>query len=567
MSESLPKTAVEFKDWPWSQIEPYFRDLENRPLDANHLSSWMQDWSDLEKLLDEAYWRLYVANTLDTTDPQAEQAYNRFLDEVRPRAKAGAQQLKEKLLASGLVVSGFEIAMRNLRAEAALFREANLPLLSEEKKLGAEYEKVMGTQTVVWEGRELTLPQLLPVYQDPDRDKRERAWRLAAERQLADRRAINELWRKFMQVRGQLAANSGLSDYRAYRWTELHRFDYTPEDCFQFHAAIEAVVVPAARELYEKRRRRLGVDSLRPWDLEVDSLGRLPLRPFQTIDELVEKGGKIFNQVDLQLGTQFETMRQEDLLDLASRKGKAPGAYCTTFMAAQRPFIFMNAVGIHDDILTLVHEGGHAFNAFESRQLPFHAQEPPLEFAEVASMSMEYLSAPYLAAEQGGFYSLADAARARVEHLEVAVRFWPYMAVVDSFQHWVYTHHVAASKPVNCDEKWSELWERYMPGVDWSGLELEKITGWQRKPHIHADPLYYVEYGLAQLGAMQVWRRALQDQESAVAAYRRALALGGSATIPDLYVAAGVKFAFDAGTLEKAVDLAMRTIETLEAGS
>jgi oligoendopeptidase F len=564
---SLPRTAVEFKDWPWSQIKPYFQELNNRPLDAASLASWMVDWSNLEKLLEEAYSRLYVNQTLDTTDPQAEQAFNRFLDEVRPVTRAASQQLKEKLLASGLTPPGFEVAMRNLRAEAALFREDNLPLLSEEKKLAAEYEKVMGTQTVVWEGQELTLPQLLPVYQDPDREKREHAWRLAADRQLADREAINDLWCRFMQVRGQLAANTGLPDYRAYRWTELHRFDYTPEDCFQFHAAIEEVVVPAARELYEKRRKRLGAASLRPWDLEVDPLNRPALRPFKTIDELVEKSDTILRKIDPQLAAFFEIMRQENLLDLSSRKGKAPGAYCTAFVAAGRSFIFMNAVGIHDDVMTLVHEGGHGFNNFESNPLLYHHFEAPLEFAEVASMSMEYLSGPYLAAEQGGFYSAEEAARARVEHLDAALRFWPYMAVVDSFQHWVYTHHKAASKPANCDEKWAEVWDRYMPGVDWSGLEEEKNTGWQRKPHIHSDPFYYVEYGLAQLGAMQVWRNALQDQSRAVAAYRRALALGGSATIPDLYSAAGVKFTFDTSTLGEMVDLAMRTIEDLEAGS
>jgi oligoendopeptidase F len=563
---SLPPTAFDFKDWPWAQIGPYFQELASRRLDTASLSGWLEDWSGLEKLLDEAYWRLYVDNTRDTTDEQAERAYHRFLDEVRPRAKAESQKLKEKLLASGLVPPDFQVAMRNLRAEAAIFRQENLPLLSQEKKMAAEYEKVMGTQTVIWEGQELTLPQLLPVYQDLDRDRRERAWRLAAERQLADRQAIDDLWRRLMQVRGRLAANAGLADYRAYRWTELHRFDYTPQDCFEFHRAIEAVAVPAARQLYEKRRRCLGVASLRPWDLEVDPLGRPPLRPFRASDELVATTANIIQQLDPRLSAYFETMCREYLLDLESRKGKAPGAYCTAFMAARRSFIFMNAVGIHDDVLTLVHESGHAFNNFESSHLLYHHLEPPLEFAEVASMSMEYLSAPFLAAERGGFYSEEEAARSRVEHLEFTLRFWPYMAVVDAFQHWVYTHHRAASRPANCDEKWSELWERYMPGVDWSGLELEKKTGWQRKVHIHTDPLYYVEYGLAQLGAMQVWRRALQDLAGAVAAYRRALALGGSATIPDLYAAAGVKFAFDPGTLGQVVDLAMRTIESLEEG-
>jgi oligoendopeptidase F len=257
-------------------------------------------------------------------------------------------------------------------------------------------------------------------------------------------------------------------------------------------------------------------------------------------------------------------MRGEKLLDLDNRKGKAPGGYCTAYEAAGVPFIFMNAVGLHDDVQTLLHEGGHAFHVFECIDLAHQQVEVPLEFAEVASMGMELLAAPYLTADKGGFYTPQEAARARIETLQSDLRFWPYMAVVDAFQQWVYDNPSQASDPAHCDAKWAEQWDRFMVGVDWSGLEDEKVTGWQRKLHIHTVPMYYIEYGLAQLGAVQVWRNALHDQARAVAAYRRALSLGGTATLPQMFAAAGAKFAFDEEILGQAVDLIVKTISELE---
>jgi oligoendopeptidase F len=370
-----------------------------------------------------------------------------------------------------------------------------------------------------------------------------------------------------MALRRRIAENAGLPDFRAYRWQQKLRFDYTPQDCYRFHQAIEEVAVPAALRIYERRRQRLGVETLRPWDLAVDPLGREPLSPFQTISELEEKCQAIFTRVDPQLGEYFEIMRREGLLDLDNRKGKAPGGYCTQFYAAKRPFIFANSVGLHEDVQTLLHEGGHAFHVFETNYLPYYQQlEIPYEFLEVASMGMEFLAGPYLDAEQGGFYSTQDAARARSEHLEQAVLFWPYMAVVDAFQHWVYENHEAASDPAKCDARWAELWQRFMPGVDWGGLDEVLRTGWQRKLHIYQDPFYYIEYGLAQLGAGQVMRNSLRDPAGAVAAYRRALTLGGTVTLPELYAAAGVSFAFDAATLSEVVTLIEKTLADLETG-
>jgi oligoendopeptidase F len=426
MHSTSTDKAIEFLEWKWPQIEPLFKVLSQRSLSDSNIVEWLHEWSDLSKILDESYWRLYDATAIDTNDHEADENFKQFLDQIRPRAKSAEQKLKEKLLNSGITPDGYEVPLRDMRAQADLFREVNLPLLSEDKKLVVGYDKIIGAQTVLWEGEQVSLPQLLPVYQQPDRESRENAWRLAAERQLADRELLNDQWVKFLKLRQKIATNADLPDYRAYRWRELLRFDYTPEDCYQFHQAIAKVIVPAAESIYEKRRQRLGVKTLRPWDLEVDPCGKQALKPFSTTEELEYKTAKIFRQVDPHLGDYFEIMRTEDLLDLENRVNKAPGGFCSQYMSSKQPFIFMNAVGIHDDVQTLLHEGGHAFHVFECSHLPYFFLDVPFEFAEVASMSMELLASPYLADARGGFYSLEDAARARIQFLESMLLFiWP----------------------------------------------------------------------------------------------------------------------------------------------
>lgn len=565
MGAALPKTVDELMAWTWEQIEPYYRELEASALGARTVDRWLAEWSRLHEHVSEMRERLYVATTVNTADKQAEKRYDGFLDTIQSQYEAAEQKLKAKLLASGLEPKGFGIPLRNMRTEAALFREQNLPLIVEEDKMCNAYDKIVGAQTVMWEGKEITTSQLGRVYQDTDRTKREQAWRLASERWLQDRQAISDLWRRFLPLRLKIAANAGFgSDYRAYRWQLVQRYDYTPADCRTFQDAIEEVAVPAATRIFERRRRRLGLASLRPWDLDVDPLGLPPLRPFSTDDELKAKTSAIFHAVDSQLGQYFETMRREGLLDLENRKNKAPGGYCDGFVAARRPFIFMNAVGLHNDVQTLLHEGGHSFQVFETAHLPYVQQlHVGMEFAEVASMSMELLASPYLTAARGGFYSEKEAARARIEHLEDSILFWPYMAIVDAFQHWVYENPEAALVPDKCDAEWAAQWKRFRLGVDWSGLEQEMVTGWQRKLHIHQRPFYYIEYGLAQLGAVQVWSNALKDQAAAVAAYRRALALGGTVTLPELFATAEARFAFDAPTLRTAVSLMEGMIDKL----
>ena len=569
MFATLPATTQEFSHWTWNQISPYYDDLAARPLTAETVGAWLTDWSRLGALLDETNVRLYIATTVNTADDEAQQRYKTYLDDIEPRAANAEQRLKQRLIESGLEPAGFELPLRKLRTDAALFREENLPLLAEARKLSIGYDKIAGERTVEWEGKEIPLVQLYPVLEDPDREKRERAWRLQSERILQDTPALADYWREAIGLRRRIATNAGFDNYRAYRWQQLYRFDYTPDDAKRFHAAIAEVVVPAATRLHEQRRQRLGVPTLRPWDLNVDPDNREPLRPYAAIDELNAKTSSIFHHTDPQLGAYFDTMRAEGLLDLDSRQNKAPGGYSLGFNVARKPFIFTNATGIHDDIQTLLHEGGHSFHTFEMARLPYLQQRReemlPMEFCEVASMGMELLASPYLTTQYGGFYTEAEAARARVDNLRSIIAFWPYMAMIDALQHWVYEHETSGGADLEAvDDYWVTLVDRYWPDQDWSGLEREKRSVWHRQGHVFTDPFYYIEYGIAQLGAVQIFGNALRDQAGAVAAYRRALALGGTVSLPDLYAAAGVRFAFDASILREAVDLIERVIAELE---
>ena len=566
MNQPLPETALEFSTWTWADTEPRMRELAARPLTASSVADWLADWSHLRSLVEEASARLEVAAARDTSDSVAEARFNAFREEVYNPAMAADQEIVAHLLESGLTPPpDFEAPLRRMRADADLFAEENLDLLTEEQKLVNTYNRIVGAQTAQWEGEEVTLYELEAKLEDADRATREQAWRLRVERQLADREAIDGVWGDLLAVRREMALNAGFEDYRAFRWQQLHRFDYTPQDCACFREAIERVAVPAAVQIHERYRRCLGVPRLRPWDLEVDPQGRPPLRPFEDAGELELKAATVFQRIDRQLCATFERMQQEGLLDLENRKDKAPHGWCMTYPFARQAFIFMNAVGWQRDVMMLLHEAGHAFHVFEMAGLPyFHQLEVPAEFLEVASMAMELLAGTCLVAEDGGFYSEEDAARARVKHLEDAIIVsWPYIAAMDAFQDWAYTHLDAARDGQRCGEVWAEIWLRFMPGVDWGGLSDALRVSWQAIPHFFGWPLSGIEYGIAQLGAVQVWRNALEDQAAAVARYRRALSLGGTVSLPRLYEAAGARFAFDVDTLRRSIALMESTIAAL----
>lgn len=560
MFDTFPSSIAHIMQWSWAQVEPYYQDLNKRSLAADTVEQWLRDWTRLYDALGEWGARLRLATNRNTNDAEAEQAFRFYLDAILSHKQTADNQLTQKFLDSGLTVDGFAIAQRDMRADAELFREANLPLISAEQKQALAYMKVVGNEQVEWQGRTLTMQQLEGELSHSERAHREQAWRLMMDAHLGDREAINAIWSELVNIRSQIAANTGLSTYRDYAWKRRLRFDYTPDDCYRFHESIEQVVVPAAQRLYEWRRQQLGVDVLRPWDIAVDVTGKPALNPFDSVEELIAGATDIFNQLDPQLGAYFQTMQDRDLMDIENRAGKAPGAFCTSFDITRVPYIFANAVGKHRDIITLVHECGHAFHTFESGQLPYHQQGwMPMEFLEVPSQAMELLTLPYL----DRFYDEADCARATFEQLERVLTFWPYMAVVDGFQHWVYEYQVEAQDAANCDRVWGQLWDRFMVGIDWSGFEDAKVTGWHRKRHIFRTPFYYVEYGMAYLGAVQVWQNARQDQTQALKAYRRAMQLGGTVSLPELYEAANLRFAFDADTLQQAVGLLENELQQL----
>ena len=569
MQNKFPSDTQTLLQWSWAEIEPLYQELRHCELNASSVDIWLKDWSDLISHIDEMFTRLYIASTQYTSDPNIEARFNTFIESIQPNAKAADQILKKKLLDSQLEPKDFDLPLRKMRTEAALFRDANLQLFIEEQKLNAEYNRIIGGLTYEWDGQERTASEMFPLLQEKDRAIREKAWRLMIDGRTKIRATLNDLWSRLMEIRQQIASNNGLPNYRAYIWDQKFRFDYTPDDCKAFHRAIEEVVVPAAARILKKHQKMLGLEQIRPWDTNVDPFGDTPLKPYTTTTELLEKTKTILDQVDPDFGQYFKTMLDAGLIDLEARKNKAPGAYSLGYAAVRQPFIFMSSAGMHEDVLTLLHESGHAIHEFERAKIEYFQQRSenylPAEFAEVASIGMELLATPYLDKKLGGFYQESETARARIQQLEDIISFWPYMALVDAFQHWIYENPEQSSAGTNCENKWGELWDRFLPGIDYSGYEDAKKTYWHRQMHIFTLPFYYIEYGMAQLGAAQVWANSLNDQRMAVSAYKKALALGSTVSLPKLFEAAGAKFAFDAATLKHSVDLMEKTIAELEA--
>jgi oligoendopeptidase F len=559
-------TPDQFRDATWEEILPLYQELVDRPLiagDTDEIEAWLDDWNALDVALSEAASLANVATSCDSEDPEKEAAHLRFSSEIGPQRSQQVVLLANKLLDTGYTRPDLETTLRRFRTNRDLFREENIPLEQEVSRLNNQYNKICGSMTVEWDGEEIPLPRLNPFLQNPDRDTREKAWRLQFQPYIEKRDELADIFDKQLETRQQIARNAGFANFRDYIFEDKYRYDYTPEDCFAFHDAVEKTFVPPVARLHERRKQEMGLDTLRPWDLSSDPLGRPALRPYETIDAMTATAKTIFDKVDPVLGEQFGIMRQEELLDLDSRKGKRPGGFCTSFPHRKRPFIFMNAAGVGSDVRTLLHEAGHAFHGFASSDLPFVYQRMyGSEMAEVASMSMELLSSPYLRKQDGGYYDDADYARARTEHLEGIISLLTWVATVDAFQQWLYTDPAATDRDAR-DAKWLETWARFDPNTDWTGLEQERTARWYKQLHIFLYPFYYIEYAIAQLGALQVWRNALQDQAKAVEDYRNALALGGSRPLPELFGTAGARLIFDEAGMAELVTLIEGELGTL----
>jgi oligoendopeptidase F len=563
---SLPilASAAALADSSWQEIAPHYEALLAAPIAPNTIRDWLRQWSALDEVVDEAYALAMIAYTGDTRDPAREAAYLRWASEIAPKLHEVRVRLGERILPFELELADLAVLLREIKTDVAIFREENLPRMAELEELEAAYDKITGGLTVMFEGEERTIPALQPFLLERDRDLRERAFLTGAGAYVAKRDELATLFDRMVKVRNALALAAGFDDYRDYAFAAKYRYDYTPDDCRRFHAAVREAVLPAIARLHEERRRQLGVDRLRPWDLALRPERASRLVPFTSTEQFVAGARRIFDRVDGELGAYFRTMADEGLLDLESRPGKAPGGYCTRLARRGRPFIFMNAVGVHDDVSTLVHECGHAFHTFLGAHLPFLWQrQTGHEAAELASMSMELLAAPYLE-EPDGFYSAADAADAQLDHLEDLLLGLPHIACVDSFQHWLYTEGVRAT-PAERDTKWLEVRAQFEPSVDWSGLEQERIARWYRQSHIFTAPFYYIEYGVAQLGALQVWTQSLEDPAGALARYKSALALGATRTLPEIYAAAGAALVFDAEPMRALVEAVERRMDELRA--
>jgi oligoendopeptidase F len=561
---ALPESPDAFQEATWEDIAPYYDALATRPLDRTNVEAWLADWSLFESLLSEAGALVGFAYSCDTADPAREAAELRFGTQISPRAREQRVRLQERLVQLDYVRPGLETMVQRFSNQMRLFAPANVPLFADLAKLETEWSKVNGAMTVEWDGEQKTPAQLLPFLESTDRAVRERAFRMRASPYIERRGVLAGIFDRMYDLRQQVALNAGFANYRDYAHLEKNRFDYTPDDCLRFHEAVESAVLPAVERLMRRRRGHMGLDSLRPWDLTADARGRVPLKPFKDIATFIDHAGDVFAHVDRQFSVYYRRMAEADLLDLDNRHGKAPGGYCQTLAFRKMPLIFMNAVGVDQDVQTLLHESGHAFHSFEASSLPLLFQRHPgSEMAEVASMSMELLAMPFIDTDNGGYYSEGDAVRSRADMLEGIILFFPHCASVDAFQQWIYLNNDGRDADAR-DRKWLELRQRFEgSSVDWSGLDSERIARWYQQPHFFGSPFYYIEYGIAQLGALQVWRNSLRDPQDAVRNYRGALALGATKPLPELFKAAGARLMFDSEGMKELITVVEEELEKL----
>ena len=558
----LPK---DFVLTDWASLEPYFIELSDRPLeDAAALEKWLKDLSELEAFISEdACWR-QIKMTCDTTDKSLEEAFNFFCMEIQPKMQPYADALNKKLMAcpftKTLDKDTYFTYLRSVQKSIDLFRTENIAIQAELSVMQQQYGAIAGKMTITHEGQEYTLQQAAQFLESEDRSIRESVYRKIQERRLEDKTAMHDLFSSLIQKRHQVAINAGFENYRDYKFVELGRFDYTKEDCFQFHEAVKLHVLPLIDKIYARKKQKLGLEVLKPWDTEAEPAGTKPLRPFTDGKDLYEKSVACFEQLHPFFADCLKKMNSLKHFDLESRKGKAPGGYNCPLAESGAPFIFMNAAGQMSDVTTMVHEGGHAIHSFLSHNLSLSAfKEYPMEIAEVASMSMELFSMDHW---QSFFDNEADLNRAKEHQLERTITIFPWIAIIDKFQHWVYEH------PTHTIEErtntWTSILKEFSTGcIDYSGLDEFRAIGWQRQLHLFEVPFYYIEYGIAQLGAIGMWMQYQQNPTAALENYMNALALGGTKTLLELYKTAGIEFNFSPSYVKKLMDFTNSQLEKL----
>lgn len=537
----------------WEDIKPYFDELLTTDIDSlDAFEEWLKKNSELEAVLEEDLaWR-YIKMTIDTSDKEAADAYQRYINEINPSVSEAANKLNNKLNDSAfkeqLSNEANTIYFKKVQTAIDLFREENIDLQSKCSNLAQEYSGIIGAQLIEYKGEEITAQQAAKYLKDPDRSVRKEVFQLLHDRKMKDNDALEDIFDQLIELRHRIAQNAGFENFRDYKFRAMNRFDYSVQDCFDFHDSIEKHIVPLYRKIQQEKLRKFGFDQFKPWDTSADPEGKAPLKPFSGGEELLNKTIRVFDEIDPYFSDCLETMKEMGHLDLESKKGKAPGGYNYPLYEIGIPFIFMNAADSARDVITMVHEGGHAVHSFLTKDLDLTAYKSfPSEVAELASMSMELLSMKYWEI----YYDSEDELkRARKEHMESILMVLPWIATIDAFQHWIYENpkHSRAERKA----KWIELGHRFGTGLtDWTGYEEGRNYAWHKQLHLYEVPFYYIEYGFSQLGALGVWNNSLKDETKAIQQYKEGLSLGYTKDIKQIYRAAGVQFDFSSDTIQR----------------
>ncbi len=536
----------------WENIKPLADDLMERELNCSScIEGLISDSSELAEHISETGALLYIGMTCDTESEEKRESFLDFMSNIRPKLSEFSDALNRRIVNHSSVddlPSRYDMMLRGMRTDVEIFRKENIPLGVRQTELVTEAQTINGAMTVEFEGEERTFPQMSKYLESNDRSQRQAAWVAMSARRMEDSERLSEIFDELVSIRHQMATNSGFESYTQYMFRAMHRFDYTIEDCLEFHDSVESVCMPILKKINKDRRDGLGIGELSPWDVNEkggsgpDIHGREPLRPFETVDEMVEKLSEMFHEISSDLGGKFDKLVEMDTLDLDTRKGKAPGGYQYYLEKSRVPFIFMNAAGLQGDLETMIHEAGHAFHSLYCGHLELiDERDYPIEFAEVASMSMELLTQPWW----DKFYESEEADRARRAHLEGVAFLLPWIATIDSFQHWIYAN------PGHSREERAEVWlsirDKFGSEMDWTGHSDFRELSWQQQGHLFGVPFYYIEYGIAQLGSLQLWKTQMSDPQKALDDYANAMTLGNTRTLPELFSAADLELGFNEG--------------------
>lgn len=562
--------SEDFDASEWENIEPYVNDLLERKLTCSKcIETLISDSSNLAEHISETGALLYIGMTCDTENSEKKDEFLNFVENVRPKLSEFSDKLNRRIIDHSSLENlpeRYNLMIRGMKSDIEIFRVENIPLGVEQTKLVTKAQGITGAMTVEFEGKERTFPEMRGFLESNDRTQRKEAWKSMVNRWMKNSEELSEIFDKLIKIRHEIALNAGFKSYTDYMFRAMHRFDYSVEDCLIFHKSIEEICMPIVKKINSERKSSFGLNKLSPWDVNEksgsgpDIAGKLPLRPFETVDEMVTKLSQLFHNMSNDLGVKFDKLVEMDTLDLETRKGKAPGGYQYYLEKSRIPFIFMNAAGLQGDLETMIHESGHAFHSLYCGHLELiDERDYPIEFAEVASMSMELLTQP----GWGIFYEeQKDADRAKISHLEGVIFLLPWIATIDAFQHWIYANpeHTRDERKL----QWISLRERFGSVMDWEGNEDFRELSWQQQGHLFGVPFYYVEYGIAQLGALQLWQTHRKNPEKALKDYSNAMKLGNTKTLPDLFAAAELELGFDAEHLNSLigeVEIAMSEIK------